>query len=170
MALAKCNIREDKILTDFTVVSQDRKRFPFHRLFLATQSPVMMAMMTHDMKEKQESEVRLEYSEEVVGHFVEYFYSRKVPQGALQANLASFFELAGQYNLAPLKTLTEEAAMELLSVETMIDLYVLADLHGAASLKSEAEAFIRRNKKELKEMDLTGFPPRVINEVLRLLI
>ena len=126
--------------------------------------------MTNDMKEKEESQVTVKQSEEVVAHFVEYFYSRKVPREALQANLASFFELAGQYNLDPLKLLTEEAAMELLSVENMIELYVLGDLHGAASLKREAGAFIKRNKKELQEMDLTGFPPQVINEVLRLLI
>ena len=159
-----------RLFTDFTILSQEGKEFPCHRLILASQSSTMLAMMTSDMKEKEESQVRLEYSEEVVGHFVEYFYSRKVPREALQANLASFFELAGQYNLDPLKLLTEEAAMELLSVETMIDLHVLADLHSAASLKSEAEAFIRRNKKELKEMDLTGYPSRVIQELLLQLI
>ena len=36
--------------------------------------------------------------------------------------------------------------------------------------KSESKAFIRRNKQELKEMDLTSYPPKVINEVVRLLI
>ena len=159
-----------RLFTDFTILSQEGKEFPCHRVILASQSPTMLAMMTSEMKEKEENQVRLEYNEEVVGHFVEYFYTRKVPQEALQTNLASFFELAGQYNLAPLKTLTEEAAMELLSVENMIKLYVLGDLHSAASLKSETKAFIRRNKKELKEMDLTGFPPKVISEVVRLLI
>merc|ERR1711990_919265 len=136
------------------ILSQEGKEFPCHRVILASQSATMLAMMTSEMKEKEENQVRLEYTEEVVGHFVEYFYTRKVPQEALQTNLASFFELAGQYNLAPLKTLTEKAAMELLSVDNMIKLYVLGDLHGAASLKKEAEAFIRRKKKKLREMDL----------------
>ena len=157
-------------LTDFTILSQEGKEFPCHRLILASQSATMLAMMTSDMKEKEENQVSVKYSEEVVGHFVEYFYSRKVPREALQANLASFFELAGQYNLAPLKTLTEEAAIQLLSLENMIELYVLGDLHSAASLKREAKAFIKRNKKELKKMDLTGFPHEVITEILRLLI
>ena len=157
-------------LTDFTVLSQEGKEFPCHRLILASQSATMLAMMTSEMKEKEENQVRLEYNEEVVGHFVEYFYSRKVTQEAFQTNLASFFELAGQYNLAPLKTLTEEAAIQLLSVENMIELYVLGDLHSAASLKSEAGAFIKRNRKELQEMDMTGYPPTVITDVMRLLI
>ena len=58
----------------------------------------------------------------------------------------------------------------MLALDNMIDLFVLGDLHSAADLKTQAKAFIRRNRKELKEMDLTGFPPKVINDVLRLLI
>ena len=152
-------------LTDFTVLSQEGKEFPCHRLILASQSPVMLAMLTSDMKEKEENQVRLEYNEEVVGHFVEYFYSRKVPRDALEADLASFLDLAGQYELAPLKLLTEEAAIGMLSVENMVDLYVLGDLHSA-NLKTEAEAFIKRNRKELKEMDLSGYPHAVVIDLL----
>ena len=130
----------------------------------------MLAMLSNDWKEKQDSKVTVNHSDEVVRHFVEYFYSRKVPQEALEGNLTIFFDLAGFYDLASLKLLTEEAAIGMMSVENMVDLFVLGDLHSAAGLKSEAEAFIRRNRKELQEMDLTGYPPRVINDILRLLI
>merc|ERR1712183_483591 len=103
MALAKCNIREDKILADFTVVSQEGERFLCHRLFLATQSPVLMAMMTHEMKEKQENELKLDFNEEVVKHFLDFFYTGKVPQKVLEENLESFLALAESYDLKPLK-------------------------------------------------------------------
>ena len=159
----------DRQWTDFTIVSQEGTKFPCHRLILVSQSPVMQAMLSNDWKEQEDSKVTVNHSDEVVRHFVEYFYSRKVPQEALEANLASFFDLAGLYDLAPLKLLTEEAAIGMLSVENMVDLFVLGALHSA-SLKSEAEAFIKRNKKELKEMDLTVYPPRIINDVVRLLI
>ena len=56
------------------------------------------------------------------------------------------------------------------SVENMVDLYILGNLHSAVDLKSEAETFIRRNKKELKKMDLSGFPHSVVTDLLRLLI
>ena len=160
----------NRLFTDFTILSQDGKKFPCHRVILASQSSVMRAMMTNDMKEKEEKQVTVKQSDEVVAHFVEYFYSRKVPREVLQANLAIFFDLAGLYDLAPLKLLTEEAAIGMLAVETMVELFVLGDLHSAASLKSEAEAFIRRNKKELKEMDLSGYPHTVVTGLLRLLI
>ena len=161
---------KDRLFTDFTILSQDGKEFPCHRVILASQSPVMLAMMSRDMKEKKENQATVQHSAEVVGHFVEYFYSRKVPQEALQANLASFFDLAGFYDLTPLKLLTEEAAIEMMTVENMRELYVLADLHTAADLKTEVEAFIRRNKKELKGIDLSAYPSDIVNGVVRLLV
>ena len=160
----------DRDFTDFTIRSQEGKEFPCHRLILASQSPVMRAMMSNDMKEKKESKVTVKQSDEVVAHFVEYFYTKQVPQEALNGNLAGFFELAGLYELAPLKLLTEEAAIGTLSVDNMVDLFVLGDLHSAANLKTEAETFIRRNKKELKEMDLSSYPNHVVTNLLRLLI
>lgn len=160
----------DRLFTDFTILSQAGKKFPCHRVILASQSPVMLAMMSNDMKEKEESEVTVKKSDEVVAHFVEYFYSRKVPRKALEANLASFFDLAGMYDLAPLKLLTEQAAIGMLSGDTMVDLFVLGDLHSAASLKTEAEAFIKRNRKELKEIDLSSYPHTVVTDLVRLLI
>ena len=160
----------DRQLTDFTIVSQEGTKFPCHRMILASQSPVMLAMMSNDWKEKEESELTVKHSDEVVGKFVEYFYSRKVPREALEANLVTFIELAGFYDLDPLKLLTEEVAIEKLCVENMVDLYALGNLHSAANLKTEAEAFIRENKKELKEMDLSGYPNNVVTGLLRLLI
>ena len=160
----------DRQLTDFTIVSQEGTKFPCHRMILASQSPVMLAMMSNDWKEKEESELTVKHSDEVVGKFVEYFYSRKVPREALEGNLASFFGLAGLYELAPLKLLTEEAAIGMFSVENMLDLYVLGYLHSSADLKTEAEAFIRENREELKEMDLSGYPHTVVTDLLRLLI
>ena len=159
----------ERLFTDFSILSKEGKAFPCHRVVLASQSPVMRAMMSVDMREKQEDQAVVDRGDEVVGHFVEYFYSRTVPEEALQANLASFFHLADFYDLAQLKLITEEAAFGMLSVENMVDLFVLGDLHSAA-LKSEAEAFIKRNRKELKGMDLTTYPPHIINELLRLLI
>ena len=160
----------DRQLTDFTITSQEGTKFPCHRMILASQSPVMLAMMSNDWKEKEESELTVKHSDEVVGKFVEYFYSRKVPREALEGNLASFFELAGFYELAPLKLLTEEAAIGMFSVENMLDLYVLGYLHSSADLKTEAEAFIRENREELKDMDLSGYPRTVVTDLLRLLI
>ena len=169
MALAKCNIREDKILTDFTVVSQEGERFPCHRLFLATQSPVMMAMMTHDMKEKQESEMRLEYSEEVVKHFVDYFYTGKVPKTVLAENLEQFLALSESYDLMALKDLAEQAAVENITVENMLHMFALSYHYNAYKLMEVSEFLIKTNRSSLKDQDLSEVPASVYTVIFKML-
>ena len=71
------NNNEDDLL-DFSLLSKEGTRFPCHRVFLASQSPPMKAMMTRDTKEKKEGQVQLQFKEEVVKDFVGYFYSRKI--------------------------------------------------------------------------------------------
>merc|ERR1719219_1318735 len=105
----------ERLFSDFTILSEEGKEFPCHRYILSSQSPVMLAMLTTNMREKKEKEMQLKYSEEVLAHFVEYFYSGEVPSKILKTNLSSFLELAGQYDLPPLKFLTELAASGMLS-------------------------------------------------------
>ena len=168
-ALTNCNIRDDKILTDFTVVSQEGERFPCHRLFLATQSPVMMAMMTHDMKEKQESELNLKHNEEVVMHFVDFFYTGKVSPKVLEENVESFLGLAESYDLKPLKDQTEEAAIKKLTVENMLATFAVADLYNAENLKQVSQLFIEENRIILKDQDLSEVPTNVCSQVVKIL-
>ena len=160
----------ERLFSDFTILSLEGKEFPCHRYILSSQSTVMLAMLTTNMKEKQEKQVDLKYSEGVVAHFVEYFYSGKVPRKILESNLVSFLELAGQYDLAPLKLLTEEAAIGMLSAENMLDLYALADLYAAEKLKKAAEFFVKKNREELRDKDLTVYPHSVVNDLVRILI
>merc|ERR1712083_261474 len=120
---------------------------PCHRFILSSLSQTMMAMMTTDMKEKKEGQVKLDYSDDVVKNFVDYFYSRTVPKEVLKENLDSFMTLSELYDLAPLKHQTEEVASEQMTTENMVDMFVLADLYNAENLKVASELFIRRNKE-----------------------
>ena len=169
MAMADINIRDDKTLTDFTVVSQDGGRFPCHRIFLATQSPVMMAMMTHNMKEKQENELRLEYKEDVVKNFVDYFYTGKVSKTVLEENLESFLALSECYDLTPLKYQAEEAAIEKISVENMVHLFALSLHYNAYKLMEVSEFKIKTNRASLKDQDLSGVPYSVVTTIFKIL-
>ena len=168
-ALAKCNIREEEIFTDFSLVSAEGKRFPCHRLILGTQSPVLMAMMINDMKEKKENEVKLEYGEEIVKHFVDYFYSGEVPHESLKENMKTFLELADFYDLGSLKLQAEKAAVSKMSCENMVDMYVLADLYRADKLKEAAESLIKKNKDTLKKQDLSGLPVNIYVDIVKIL-
>ena len=161
------NNEED--FTDFTILSEEGTRFPCHRVFLASQSAPLKAMMTQDTKEKKEGQVLLQYKEEVVKGFVGSFYSRKIPQEVLEKNLESFLTLGDSYDLAPLKLEVEEAAIKLLSTDNMVDMLYLGDLYHANQLKEASEFLISRNKEVLKEMDLSRFPANIFSAILKLL-
>ena len=131
-------------------MSQEGGRFPCHRLFLATQSPV-------------------QYSDEVVKYFVDFFYTGSVSQKVLQENFDSFLALAEFYDVKPLKLQTEEAAIEKITVGNMIDMFALADRYNAENLKEVSECLIKTNRNVLKDQDLSGVPANVFTEVFRLL-
>ena len=45
----------------------------------------------------------------------------------------------------------EELAIRKLSVENMVDMFLLADLYSAEDLKNAAEGFIKTNRLKVKE-------------------
>ena len=126
-----------------------------------------MAMMVNDMKEKNEKEVKLEHSEEIVKQFVDYFYTGEVPHESLRENMKTFLELADFYDLGPLRLQTEKAAISKMSCENMVDMYVLADLYGADNLKEAAENLIKKNKETLKKQDLSGLPVNIYVDIVK---
>ena len=101
-------------------------------------------------------------------NFVDYFYTRTVPEEVLKNNLDSFMSLSGMYDLAPLKLQTEEAAIESMTTDNMIDHLMIADLHNAENLMGASELFIKRNRDKLPESGLGDYPPNIVNKVIRL--
>ena len=155
--------------SDFTIISEEGTRFPCHRVFLATKSPVMMAMLSHNMKEKEESEMKLEQKEEVVEHLVDYFYRGRISPDILKEHIDKYLELADLYQLQPLMRQTEKIAIKETNCQNMVDMLVLADLYKAEKLRKHAEGMISRNKKLLKELDLSGAPAGVCAAIIKLI-
>ena len=60
-------------------------------------------------------------------------------------------ELADKYDVPHLKEEVEELAMRRLTVENMMDMFFLADLHSAENLRTAAEGFIRTNRLKVKD-------------------
>ena len=161
------NNEED--FTDFTILSEEGTRFPCHRVILASQSRPLKAMMTRDTKEKKEGQVQLQFKEEVVKGFVGFFYTRKVPQEVIEEHLEDFLTLADSYDVAPLKLQVEEAAVQLLTTDNMVDMFYLGDLYCATQLKEASEFLMSRNKEVLKKMDFSRLPPYVFTAILKVI-
>ena len=160
---------EDVIFADWTIISEEGQRFPCHRNILAAKSSTMKAMMTTEMREKEEKETKVHYNNEVVGAFVNYFYTGAVPHVVLKSNLSSFLTLSELYNLLPLKAQVEDVAIKSLNMENVVEMFSLANLYKAGILLEATKYFIVENKKTLGQQDFSQVPQSVMAELFILL-
>ena len=145
------SISEDGDFTDFTLESEEGSKFPCHRTVLAAQSSVMRRMFLSPMEERETSSLKLQYKDDVVKKFRKFFYKREIGEEEEEGNLRSFLELAEKYDLPHLKEEVEELAIRKLTVENMVDMFLLADFHSAEGLRNAAEGFIKTNRMKVKE-------------------
>ena len=147
-------ISEDEDLRDFTLESEEGSKFPCHRIVLAAQSSVLKRMFLEEMEEMEEREtssLKLQYKDDVVRKFMKFFYKRELEEEEEEENLRCFLELAEKYDLPHLKEEVEELAIRKLTVENMVDMFLLADFHSAEGLRNAAEGFIKTNRMKVKE-------------------
>ena len=143
------SIFEDQDLMDFTLESEEGVKFPCHRNVLAAQSSVLRRMFLSPMEERETSRLKIMYKAEVVRKFVKFFYKRKLDE--TERNLRCLLELAEKFDLPHLKEEVEELAIRKLTVENMVDMFLLADIHSAKDLKTAAEGFIKTNRIKVRE-------------------
>ena len=82
--------------------------------------------------------------------FVNFFYSEEI-EDEKEENLRCYLELAEKYDITHLKELVEEIAIRQLTVENMVDLFLLADHFSAETLRKAAMDCIKSNKKKVRE-------------------
>ena len=156
---------EEGVFSDFTITSEEDGRFPCHRNILAAKSSTLKAMLTIEMKEKDEKEFKLHHSNQVVEAFVSYFYKGEVTSEVLEGNLPSFLELSHFYDLEAMKAQVERTAINGLTMENVVEMFSLANLHNARALKEATSFFILENKKKLGQQNLSKVPAIVMTEL-----
>ena len=144
------NIFQDEDFKDFTLESEEGTKFPCHRIVLGAQSTVLKRMFIAPMEEKKNSTLKLEYKTDIVEKFVKFFYSEEIEDGK-EENLWCYLELAEKYDITHLKELVEDIAIRRLTVENMVDLFLLADHFSAETLRKAARDCIKSNKKKVRE-------------------
>ena len=145
------NISQEGDFTDFSLESEDGAQFPCHKVVLAAQSNVLRRMFLTPLEERKTSSLQIQYKAGIVGKFVQFFYKGEIELEEEGENLGSFLELAEKYDLPQLKEEVEGLAIRRLSVENMVDMFLLADHYSAKDLKKAAEDFIRTNRLKVKE-------------------
>ena len=145
-------ISEDGDLRDFDLVSKDGARFPCHRNVLAAQSSVIKQMFIHPLEEKETASHQIGYKAGIVERLVKFFYNRVLgEEDEDEESLGCFLELSEKYDIPHLKEEVEDLAIKKLSVENMVNMFLLADLYSAQRLRTEAESFMKANRLKVKE-------------------
>ena len=158
---------EEGVFSDFTILSEEDRRFPCHRNILAAKSTVFKAMMTSEMK--KENEHKLQESTQVVEAFVRWFYKGEVSSEVMEANLSTYVRLADYYDLDAMKAQAEDAAIACLTLENVVEMFSLANLYNAGVLKEATEIFIEEKKEDIGKQDLSHVPTNIRTELSKLL-
>jgi len=141
------SIFETGKFADCTVVTEGRE-FRCHKNILASRSTVFDAMFTHDMEENRKSKVDIiDLDGDTVHDMLIYIYSGKVADIGCKA--AGLLSAAEKYDLKELKAMCESSLSDNINTENVLDLLVLADLHGAHSVRQLALKHIVENGKEI---------------------
>ena len=133
--------------TDVTIDCQG-KQFQCHKAILAGRSSVFDAMFSPNFKEGIENKVEVvDVSADIFEEILRFIYSGEVRH--LKAGAKHLLVAAEKYNLVDLKKFCEESLCVNMTVENVLDLIELADLHDAANLRATALEFIGKNAKEV---------------------
>ena len=113
-------VTKERTFTDFTIRSRDGEEFPCHRVFLASQSKVMQAMLETDMKEKETRTLELKHDKETVKAFVDFFYNGVLEKSSIEEHCEGLLDLAGVYDHSRLKEKIVKGMTNILDSSIMI--------------------------------------------------
>ncbi|GFQ75609.1 TD and POZ domain-containing protein 3 [Trichonephila clavata] len=127
---------------------------PAHKVILSTRSPVFRAMFSNEMKETLDNEVHItDIDVSVLQAMLTYVYTGQT--GNLSYNLAGdLLFAADKYELKGLKIVMIDDLKSNVSVENVLQLLVLGDLH-AQDLKAFAMDFMRDKCTEFSMIENT---------------
>ncbi|XP_051030812.1 speckle-type POZ protein-like [Phodopus roborovskii] len=157
---------EKSLFTDCCLVVAGQE-FWAHKAILAARSAVFRAMFQRDSEESRTNRLEIHDLEpQVFEAMMGFIYTGKAP--ALHSMADAVLPAADKYGLARLKVMCEDALCRDLCVENAAHTLVLADLHTAGQLKTQALDFITAHASEVSETSswktLVGSFPHLVAE------
>uniref|UniRef100_A0A8C2KH68 Speckle type BTB/POZ protein n=1 Tax=Cyprinus carpio TaxID=7962 RepID=A0A8C2KH68_CYPCA len=133
-------------------------------------SPVFSAMFEHEMEESKKNRVEINDVEaEVFKEMMFFIYTGKAPK--LDKMADDLLAAADKYALERLKVMCEDALCTSLSVENAAEILILADLHSADQLKTQAVDFINYHASDVMETSgwksMVASHPHLVAEAYR---
>jgi len=134
-------------LTDVTIKCENRM-LECHKAILSARSTVFRAMFQHDMRESKSNEIHIpDIDFATVRDMVKFIYSGRLKDLADKSDL--LLAAADKYDIRDLKSICCQHLASTLSVDQIVDVLVLADIHKATDLKNQAIQFLLNHKEEV---------------------
>uniref|UniRef100_A0A8C6EGB7 Speckle-type POZ protein n=1 Tax=Moschus moschiferus TaxID=68415 RepID=A0A8C6EGB7_MOSMO len=149
------------------------REFQAHKAILAARSPVFSAMFEHEMEESKKNRVEINDVEpEVFKEMMCFIYMGKAPN--LDKMADDLLAAADKYVLERLKVMCGDALCSKLSVENAREILILAGLHSADQLKTQAVDFIHYHASDVLETSrwksMVVSHPHLVAEAYRSLV
>lgn len=136
------------------------------KAILAARSTVFAAMFQHDMEESQRNKVTIKDMEPKVFKEVLRFIYTDMVEG-MEQMACELLAAADKYDLDRLKVMCEIALIEGITVESVTETLIMADLHRAKDLKARAIQFIGENLKAMPDWsEFCRSSPDLVAEIL----
>lgn len=136
------------LFSDVTI-KINNEEFRVHRVILAARSPVLSAMMQHDMEESRTGNIYIkDCSPGAFREFLEYLYTGKT-EGLTRANICEVYKMADKYDIRQLVSDCKSVLSENLSVDFFCDTVSLSAEYADKKLMEYAAAFFLQNMKNI---------------------
>lgn len=144
-----------------------------HKAILAARSPMLRAMFSLDMREKNASEIEISDVEpDTLAQMVEFIYTGSVADVDDRAD--ELLAAADKYGLTRLRCMCECSLERNFSTDTIAHTLVLSHLHSAKGLKDRAIDYIVANVSQVRQTEgwgeLEKSYPQLITEVFHALV
>ncbi|KAI0603780.1 speckle-type POZ protein-like protein, partial [Pyrenophora tritici-repentis] len=133
---------ETSLFTDCCLLVASHE-FKAHKAILAARSPVFRAMFEHQLEKRLTNRVDInDLDPKVFKEMMGFIYTGKAPHLHIHSMVCDLLAAADRYGMEGLMVLCEDALSRNLSVENAAHTLILADLHSAQQLKTQALDFI----------------------------
>ncbi|XP_076802565.1 kelch-like protein 29 [Clavelina lepadiformis] len=144
-------MREEGILTDVTIVAEDR-RFECHRAVLAASCSYFKAMFSYGLRESRETIITLHGIKPIVLDLVlQYAYTGMCVLA--KSSVCDLFTAADLFGLLPLREAAVRFLHKCIDHSTCLQIYRLADQHCCKELMNAALTFARKHFSEIIMQD-----------------
>ena len=128
------------------------KEFRAHKLILASQSPVFKKMFEIDMKERRSGVIEVpDITPAVMSDLLAYLYIGTAPHVDTLAR--ELLNVANKYELPRLLSICETTLVSKITANSVLEIFILAELHEAKTLKKACLGFIKCNFAIICELD-----------------